>query len=329
MTVPQTNGSGPADIMEAVLTKGDLAKLTPQERNRYYAHVCESVGLNPLTKPFEFLELNRKLILYATKSCTEQLRKIHGVSVVEMTRQQIENVHIVTVKVQDKVGRTDMSTGAVTIGNLKGDALANNLMKAETKAKRRATLSICGLGFLDETEIETIPGARPVEPPPPEAESPIKPQKLEIPDVDPVTGETGPREIPMLEGPHRWINWGQAFLAHVEKANDVTDFSERWAKNNNHILDMADKAPKVHARLIARLDTISQKFPKPEAEETFHDPEQQLEELERELAECQSNDDVAEVNNKWDQHIDAMFPPDAAYASKLIQETYERVVAGK
>jgi hypothetical protein len=30
-------------------------------------------------------------------------------------------------------------------------------MKAETKAKRRATLSVCGLGFLDETEIEDIP----------------------------------------------------------------------------------------------------------------------------------------------------------------------------
>jgi hypothetical protein len=34
-------------------------------------------------------------------------------------------------------------------------------MKAETKAKRRVTLSICGLGLLDETEIETIPGAAP------------------------------------------------------------------------------------------------------------------------------------------------------------------------
>jgi hypothetical protein len=29
-------------------------------------------------------------------------------------------------------------------------------MKAETKAKRRVTLSICGLGFLDETEVETL-----------------------------------------------------------------------------------------------------------------------------------------------------------------------------
>jgi len=35
-------------------------------------------------------------------------------------------------------------------------------MKAVTKAKRRLTLSLCGLGWLDETEIETIPDAKPV-----------------------------------------------------------------------------------------------------------------------------------------------------------------------
>jgi hypothetical protein len=51
----------------------------------------------------------------------------------------------------------DAAKGAVSVQGLKGEALANALMKAETKAKRRATLSICGLGFLDETEIEDIP----------------------------------------------------------------------------------------------------------------------------------------------------------------------------
>ena len=35
-------------------------------------------------------------------------------------------------------------------------------MKAETKAKRRVTLSICGMGWLDESEIESIPNAKPV-----------------------------------------------------------------------------------------------------------------------------------------------------------------------
>src|SRR5262249_53952504 len=36
-------------------------------------------------------------------------------------------------------------------------------MRALTKAKRRVTLSICGLGMLDESEIESIKGAERVE----------------------------------------------------------------------------------------------------------------------------------------------------------------------
>jgi hypothetical protein len=35
--------------------------------------------------------------------------------------------------------------------------LANALMRAETKAKRRVTLSIAGLGWLDETEFDIVP----------------------------------------------------------------------------------------------------------------------------------------------------------------------------
>jgi len=37
-------------------------------------------------------------------------------------------------------------------------------MRAETKAKRRVTLSICGLGMLDETEVDSIPGAAKITP---------------------------------------------------------------------------------------------------------------------------------------------------------------------
>jgi hypothetical protein len=57
-------------------------------------------------------------------------------------------------------GRMDESTGVVTLGNARGDNLCNAMMKAETKAKRRVTLSICGLSMLDETEVETVPGAQ-------------------------------------------------------------------------------------------------------------------------------------------------------------------------
>jgi hypothetical protein len=70
------------------------------------------------------------------------------------------DIYIVTARAKDRTGREDESTGAVPLGNLKGDALANALMNAETKSKRRVTLSIAGLGWLDETELETIPQAR-------------------------------------------------------------------------------------------------------------------------------------------------------------------------
>ncbi len=143
--------------IEQVLINGNLTQLNVNQRVSYYNHLCESLGLNPLTKPFEYLTLNGKLVLYARKDCTEQLRKLHGVSITQVRTERFEDVFVVTATGQDKTGRTDSSTGAVTVGNLKGDALANAIMKAETKAKRRLTLSICGLGFLDETEIETIP----------------------------------------------------------------------------------------------------------------------------------------------------------------------------
>ncbi|HEX8773737.1 MAG TPA: hypothetical protein VF735_09000 [Pyrinomonadaceae bacterium] len=146
--------------MERVIVAGDLSKLTPADRTRYYNAVCQSVGLNPFTRPFEYITLNNKLTLYARKDCTDQLRKINNVSVQIVGREKSEDVYIVTARATTHDGRTDESIGAVSIKGLSGDALCNAMMKAETKARRRVTLSICGLGFLDESETETIPGAR-------------------------------------------------------------------------------------------------------------------------------------------------------------------------
>ena len=146
--------------IEQVLVAGDLAKLTGDQRLAYYQRLCETLGLNPLTQPFQYLQLSGKLVLYATKSCTEQLRQLHGVSITSVTSAQVGDVYVVTAAATDRAGRTDCATGAVSIGGLKGDALANGLMKAETKSKRRVTLSLCGLGMLDESEVETIPNAQ-------------------------------------------------------------------------------------------------------------------------------------------------------------------------
>ncbi len=152
-----------ADILEKVVAVGDLSVLSPAQRTQYYQSVCQSLGLNPLTRPFEYIKLNGRLTLYTRRDATDQLRRIHGISVVITSREMVHDLYIVTARATDASGRSDESIGAVSIANLSGDALANALMRAETKAKRRVTLSICGLGWTDETEVETIPGAQVVE----------------------------------------------------------------------------------------------------------------------------------------------------------------------
>src|SRR5207342_2343561 len=143
--------------VERVLLDGDLGKLSPAQRVTYYGKVCDTLGLNPLTRPFEYLVLNNKLTLYARREATEQLRHLHHVSLTIAAREVVEDTYIVTARAVLPDGRTDESIGAKSIGNLKGEARANAMMTAETKAKRRVTLSICGLGLLDETEVADIP----------------------------------------------------------------------------------------------------------------------------------------------------------------------------
>ena len=142
-----------AEAMERVLIGQDLSRLNPAERLTYYKNVCDSLGLNPLTRPFAYITLNSKLTLYALKDCTEQLRNRDQVSVKIVSRENSDGVYVVVAQASTPAGRCDESIGAVAIENLRGEAKANAIMKAETKAKRRATLSICGLGVLDEEEI--------------------------------------------------------------------------------------------------------------------------------------------------------------------------------
>jgi len=154
--VPAPSPMPDAATVQEVLLSGNIARLSPAEKISYYNRVCESLGLNPLTKPFEFLTLNGKQVFYALKSCTEQLRQIHGISLSIVSREVVEGCYIVTARAETRTGRTDESIGSVPIEGLKGEPRSNAMMKAETKAKRRVTLSACGLGMLDETEVESV-----------------------------------------------------------------------------------------------------------------------------------------------------------------------------
>jgi hypothetical protein len=88
----------PPDVMEKVVIGGDLSELNAAQRAEYYTAVCRSLGLNPLTKPFEFLTLNGKLRLYALRDCTDQLRRLHGISIYIANRLPGSNGEIFSAK---------------------------------------------------------------------------------------------------------------------------------------------------------------------------------------------------------------------------------------
>lgn len=157
MTTNEITTHDTARLAESFVLRGDISGLSTQERAALYVRLCESLGLSAATQPFAALKLNGKEILYPTRGATDQLAAIHRLNrdIIDGPRMlEMGGVTLLYCKalVTHPNGRTETA-----IATLAGRVDENSLMKCETKAKRRATLSILGLGMLDETEIETIP----------------------------------------------------------------------------------------------------------------------------------------------------------------------------
>lgn len=142
--------------LERVLLQGDLKGLSEPQRIDYYKKICLTVGLNPLTKPFEYLVLDGKHVLYATRNCTDQLCETRQISTMIISALEQNDLFVVRARVTTPTGRQNEAIGAVDIKGMSGKFRANAMMKAETKAKRRAVLSLCGLSFMDEVEVEDV-----------------------------------------------------------------------------------------------------------------------------------------------------------------------------
>ena len=190
-----------------LVTAGDTSKLDAQQKVAYYLARCEQAGLDPETVPFEFLKLGGREILYARKGATDQLARNNGIRVSILSQETIEGVRIVTVQALCPDGRATEEIGAVPIGNLKGEAASNAYMKAVTKAKRRAILSVTGLGILDELEAEGAQRAgKGALPPMPTAEEqaeldkslPAPPVEEQPAQVEGTTGTLNENQIALL-----------------------------------------------------------------------------------------------------------------------------------
>lgn len=148
------------DAVFAVVTSGDTSRLSKEQKAQYYKARCDAAGLDARTAPFQFITLQGREVLYALKGATDQLASKHGIRLEICSQSTDAGIRTVVVRAIARDGRQTDEIGCVSVGGLGGDALCNAYMKAVTKAKRRAVLSLCGLGMLDETEIETIPGAQ-------------------------------------------------------------------------------------------------------------------------------------------------------------------------
>ncbi len=161
LTETKGNGTGLSLMSEEALQKlvlgGDLSQLDKQQKVDYYIYRCKAAGLDPATKPFDLLKLSGKEVLYATKECSAQISQRDKLSATVVSDGQIGDIYRVVARCTGPDGRCTDDMGCVTIKGLSGDALCNAMMKATTKAKRRAILTHAGLGMLDESELETIP----------------------------------------------------------------------------------------------------------------------------------------------------------------------------
>lgn len=158
-------------LTEKLLEKKDFSGLTPPERAVLLLELCRKHALDPLSKPFGFLTVDGRVLLYAFKAASDGISKARGLTVLSKETQDLGGgamIYTVWVADQDYLksggtsGRKRCDVGVVPAG-LQGTALANAHKKAMTQALRRAILGLEAPGFLDESETEDIPGARPLE----------------------------------------------------------------------------------------------------------------------------------------------------------------------
>lgn len=132
---------------------GDINGLTAIERKLYYLQMCDFYKFDWKTFPFDYIENDGKLKLYVNQTGCSHLRNRYQVSTKIKSREIIEGMWIVTVEAS-RGNRTEEATGAASLfdkyGKTTPQLKANSLKKAETQARRRATLAICGFSDNDE-----------------------------------------------------------------------------------------------------------------------------------------------------------------------------------
>lgn len=149
------------DAIEKLLAQGDLTPMTQPQRLDYMRSMCKLLGISMLGQPFDFIKNPKTgtLGMYANSKAAAQLRGVYKISLRIASTERIQDLFICTIEAETAKGRKDADIGAISLKGLSGTDAANATMKALTKGKRRATLSLCGLGSLDADTMKELSDA--------------------------------------------------------------------------------------------------------------------------------------------------------------------------
>lgn len=141
------------ELLAKIVQSGDLSMLSESDRLIYYFTFCRELGLNPLSKPFDYIQDKGKVSLYPNSIAASQLRDKRNVSTRIIKEECLLNGEIYSVLVEARIGdRTEQATGKISLTGLDGKAKASAMKKAETQARRRATLAIVGLDAIGDED---------------------------------------------------------------------------------------------------------------------------------------------------------------------------------
>src|SRR5215467_13587952 len=165
MSIATTDRDELAVLTERLLLgDGDLSKFSPDERLRFAQLMCERRGVDVRDGVVQLIRSQGRVVLYWNSLFTDSQRAVLGITIESLTWDIFDNICVARCEMRAADGRRDVDIGAVSVEGLKGVARENAIMKSLTKAKRRTTLSILGMG---SSESEDLPEtARPAPPEP-------------------------------------------------------------------------------------------------------------------------------------------------------------------
>jgi hypothetical protein len=140
-------------ILSRLIESGDISGLTEQQRCDFYYLSCAQAGLDPSTRPFDYIKQGGKIALYPNQRATAQLSAKHGLTIEITDKATMDGLYVFTAKATRKDGSFVEEIGVVPVPTSPTDK-ANAMMKASGKAKRRAVIAARGLAQADSEERE-------------------------------------------------------------------------------------------------------------------------------------------------------------------------------